>query len=1204
MCLQGAIGTVYFDDIQLEENVAPSNYNMVGGISSWNKSSYCSVTSYSDAYGSRDALFFLGAPDRDVYAEQVIPVNKSAETTFMLSAWAVGNSIPYKNEDTFSLKATIRYTDNTEEEAVFPFQSEIRSEKQFISGILVPKESSKIVKDIVLTLSYKNNCNSVYIYDIALVQEEVQTYIYNDNGNLEAVNQTDTSTISSLYDNLNNLVEQQQNNQLYTYTYKTTGNKHLLDTVTNDGITMSFTYDSSGNVTGTTVTGVGASRELSSSSSYSADHNYIIASQDANGITATYAYNPRNLLITTTDAKGVSTEYDYNEYNDRATIAYISGLISVNYNYLNGELSNIVRGGYIPGNSIKQNQTYSFAYDGFGNVTSVSVGNYTLVSYIYAAYNGHLLRTTYGNGTYIENVYDELDRIVQIKINGIVKYKYLYNGNGDLYCVEDVDNNTTYCYNYDSLGRLISSYQKTGSSVSLLTQYEYDKKSRVSAYHCGLAGVAGGTLGQTYSYTYNEDDGSLAGISVSGENINGDQFGYDYDTLKRLYSKSVTGQYRTLAQLYVYKDLTETRTTTQIEKLKWTLQNSSVLEYSYTYDAVGNITAVYKDDSLIARYTYDDQGQLLTEQLYDSDVIMLYGYDTYGNIRSVTQYQISTATLLDTETYGYTNTSWLDRLTSYNGTAITYDNIGNPLSYNNGSAYAFTWQNGRELAAVTKGGVTTSYQYGADGLRTQKTYGSTTYSYYYSDGRLIRQTWGTHYIDFLYDESGTVYSIVNDGTQYYFVKNLQGDVVQIRSIYGTVVVEYTYDAWGNVLSATGLYADTLGVNNPIRYRGYYYDFETGFYYLQSRYYDPAIRRFINADGYVNANGDLLGFNLFAYCGNNPVMGYDPTGEWSWSKFFNGAKLLSVGITAIAAAATILTCGAAAPVMVAVAAVTLTAGTLTAVNGVAEVVEAGTDYNFVRDGAFGGNAEAYNTYSKAMETVSEVGTIICGSYYAAKGGNVCFVAGTMIVASVGLVPIEEIKAGDMVYAHNPETGETELKEVVRTFKNEATELVHLTIDGEEITCTNEHPFYSPVKGWTAACQLRAGDRLVTLNGEYVIVEQVQHELLESPVTVYNFEVEGFHTYFVGETSVLVHNRCSVDDISTGRTTPNNLTEKLAMDSAKSNPSAGKVLNIKLKDTRLPEGSVKMSQIFDTSKGRIHIHYVWDKVKNMFFDFKFK
>ena len=93
------------------------------------------------------------------------------------------------------------------------------------------------------------------------------------------------------------------------------------------------------------------------------------------------------------------------------------------------------------------------------------------------------------------------------------------------------------------------------------------------------------------------------------------------------------------------------------------------------------------------------------------------------------------------------------------------------------------------------------------------------------------------------------------------------------------MVEYTYDAWGNVLSITGMYADTLGVNNPIRYRGYYQDFETGFYYLQSRYYDPAVRRFINADGYINANGDFIGFNMYAYCGNNPVNRNDDGGEF-------------------------------------------------------------------------------------------------------------------------------------------------------------------------------------------------------------------------------------------------------------------------------------------------------------------------------------
>ncbi|MBQ7326277.1 MAG: hypothetical protein IJW93_02235 [Clostridia bacterium] len=110
--------------------------------------------------------------------------------------------------------------------------------------------------------------------------------------------------------------------------------------------------------------------------------------------------------------------------------------------------------------------------------------------------------------------------------------------------------------------------------------------------------------------------------------------------------------------------------------------------------------------------------------------------------------------------------------------------------------------------------------------------------------------------------------------------------------------------------------------------------------------------------------------------------------------------------------------------------------------------------------------------------------------------------------------------------NPETGENELKPVVNTFVNEATELVHVFADGEEIVCTNEHPFYSPVKGWITACKLRAGDILVSLNGNYVIVEQVQHEILEAPIKVYNFEVEDFHTYFVGDgDGVLVHNVCS-------------------------------------------------------------------------------
>ena len=135
---------------------------------------------------------------------------------------------------------------------------------------------------------------------------------------------------------------------------------------------------------------------------------------------------------------------------------------------------------------------------------------------------------------------------------------------------------------------------------------------------------------------------------------------------------------------------------------------------------------------------------------------------------------------------------------------------------------------------------------------------------------------------------------------------------------------------------------------------------------------------------------------------------------------------------------------------------------------------------------------------------------------------CFVAGTLIATENGSLPIEQITVGMMVYATNPETGETELKEVVNSFVRESSELVHITVNGEEIATTPTHPFWVPQKGWTDAIDLRAGDRLQLLNGVYVIIEQVQHELLETPVTVYNFEVDDFHTYYITESQILVHN----------------------------------------------------------------------------------
>ena len=133
-------------------------------------------------------------------------------------------------------------------------------------------------------------------------------------------------------------------------------------------------------------------------------------------------------------------------------------------------------------------------------------------------------------------------------------------------------------------------------------------------------------------------------------------------------------------------------------------------------------------------------------------------------------------------------------------------------------------------------------------------------------------------MDFLYDESGSPYSFFYNGTQYYYIKNLQGDVMRIVNTSGAVVASYTYDAWGK-----GSGSGSLSQINPIRYRGYYYDTDTGFYYLQSRYYDPVVKRFINADdaSLLGANGDFTSLNLYAYCGNNPVSRSDDGGE-AWN----------------------------------------------------------------------------------------------------------------------------------------------------------------------------------------------------------------------------------------------------------------------------------------------------------------------------------
>jgi RHS repeat-associated protein len=130
-----------------------------------------------------------------------------------------------------------------------------------------------------------------------------------------------------------------------------------------------------------------------------------------------------------------------------------------------------------------------------------------------------------------------------------------------------------------------------------------------------------------------------------------------------------------------------------------------------------------------------------------------------------------------------------------------------------------------------------------------------------------------------------------NGAEYFYVFNAQGDIIKLVNKSGTVVVSYVYDTWGKLISTTGTLASTVGAKNPYRYRGYRYDSETGLYYLQSRYYNPEWGRFLNADSLAGKQGVLLSHNVFAYCGNNPVVRQDPSGHCWW--FF------AMGVTAFA-----------------------------------------------------------------------------------------------------------------------------------------------------------------------------------------------------------------------------------------------------------------------------------------------------------------
>ena len=266
--------------------------------------------------------------------------------------------------------------------------------------------------------------------------------------------------------------------------------------------------------------------------------------------------------------------------------------------------------------------------------------------------------------------------------------------------------------------------------------------------------------------------------------------------------------------------------------------------YTYEYDGFGRLTKETSGNTVIGAYSYDGQNNVQDGTLT---------YDSNGQLIRV------------------------------DGLGIMYDALGNPTIY---KGVYLTWGQGRKLlGGQTTDGKTYTYSYDGNGMRYRKKIGNSVTDYYYSGTQLLMESRGGQRIYYVYGQTGIEAMILsgsNANNVFYFDKNTLGDIVAIRNNQGVIVAEYEYDAWGRIIYQSGEMADI----NPFRYRGYYYDTETGFYYLQTRYYDPEAMRFINADNYelVSKLAQSYELNLYAYCANNPVMFTDETGEFIGSLF--------------------------------------------------------------------------------------------------------------------------------------------------------------------------------------------------------------------------------------------------------------------------------------------------------------------------------
>lgn len=662
------------------------------------------------------------------------------------------------------------------------------------------------------------------------------------------------------------------------------------------------------------------------------------------------------------------------------------------------------------------------------------------ISYVY---KGDFLTSVKNNGTTINYTYDGRKRIRTIRVLGYDSYFILNNYNDDV--IVRGMNDKTYSHgstietklyggvysatsSYDKYGNLVRLVQKDSANTNSFTSnYSYNSdnlltkietvKSGDNAYsESDVISYDAGKRQNLFEKTIVEDenvvetfkkaskycsDGRISKVDISIDDSPTLSLSYLYSSEKLLWEENINNIYKINFQhdalnRISHQEIKNNNNFTLCHSFSYLQQDGNTLDliaednvkvvtsdngylienHKYKYDVNGRITEIDIDDKKIY-YEYDATGRLIKERNEILGIENKYTYDTLSNILSKKTFDLSTDSLINCDELIYSCDS-KHLLVSINGNQVTSDAYGRITSYNGKN---LTWNKEGSLKSISlNDGELVEYIYNDKGIRyLKKSSNGVTTRFVLDESNVLKEQSENRVIDYLYSSNG-LFGFKYKEETYLYEKNILGDIVRIYNSLGNIVGEYSYDAFGNVTIITDI--DDIATINPFRYRGYYYDSDTGLYYLNYRYYDPKLGRFISPDdaSYINTN-NVNGLNIYAYCGNDPINLMDPTGH-DWDTFWSGFWKVVTAVTAITLAIT--TFGAGIPLaMTIVAGVTLTAGVLTGINGVAEIVEAATDYNFVRDGIFNGlgwSDEAYNIYAGVVEGVAAVGSAVLGVYH--------------------------------------------------------------------------------------------------------------------------------------------------------------------------------------------------------------------------------